>query len=168
MNYKVIGPPGTGKTHTLLEKVKEYVDNGTPLARIGYFAFTRKAAYEARDRFLKEFPNLNKKDLKYFQTLHSFTFNYLGLREEDVIQEEHYRSIGETIGVRINYANYEKNEYNGIFTSNSEYLNIVNLARVKKISALDQLDHNEHIGKIERDKIHIISKEIYYYKKTYH
>jgi superfamily I DNA/RNA helicase len=168
MNYKVIGPPGTGKTHTLLEKVKEYVDNGTPLARIGYFAFTRKAAYEARDRFLKEFPNLNKKDLKYFQTLHSFAFNYLGLREEDVIQEEHYRSIGETIGVRINYANYEKNEYNGIFTSNSEYLNIVNLARVKKISALDQLDHNEHLGKIERDKLDIISKEIDSYKKTYH
>ena len=131
MNYKVIGPPGTGKTHTLLEKVKEYINKGTPLTRIGYFAFTRKAAYEARNRFLKEFPNLVKKDLKYFQTLHSFCFNYLGLKEEDVIQEDHYRSIGETIGVRINYANYEKNEYNGIFTSNSEYLNIVNLASVR-------------------------------------
>ena len=168
MNYKVIGPPGTGKTHTLLEKVKEYINKGTPLTRIGYFAFTRKAAYEARNRFLKEFPNLVKKDLKYFQTLHSFCFNYLGLKEEDVIQEDHYRSIGETIGVRINYANYEKNEYNGIFTSNSEYLNIVNLASVRKISALDQLDRNEHLGKIERYKLDIISKEIDSYKKTYH
>ena len=28
MNYKVIGPPGTGKTHTLLEKVKEMNDKG--------------------------------------------------------------------------------------------------------------------------------------------
>ena len=66
MNYKVIGPPGTGKTHYLLNKVKEYVKNGTPLNRIGYFAFTRKAAREARDRFLEEFTHLKKKDLKYF------------------------------------------------------------------------------------------------------
>ena len=167
MNYKVIGPPGTGKTHYLLNKVKEYVKNGTPLNRIGYFAFTRKAAREARDRFLEEFTHLKKKDLKYFQTLHSFAFNYLGLKEEDVMQEEHYRSIGESIGVRIKYASYEINEYNGIFTSNSEYLNIINLAQVKQISSLDQLDLNEHLGKIERFKVDIISKEIESYKKTY-
>ena len=167
MNYKVIGPPGTGKTHYLLNKVKEYVKNGTPLNRIGYFAFTRKAAREARDRFLEEFTHLKKKDLKYFQTLHSFAFNYLGLKEEDVMQEEHYRSVGESIGVRIKYASYEINEYNGIFTSNSEYLNIISLAQVKQISSLDQLDLNEHLGKIERFKVDIISKEIASYKKTY-
>ena len=64
MIKKILGPPGTVKTFTLLNHVKEYIKKGTPLHRIGYFAFTRKAAYEARDRFLKESPNLNKKDLK--------------------------------------------------------------------------------------------------------
>ena len=63
MNYKVVGPPGTGKTQTLLDKVIEYKNLGTPLERIGYFAFTRKAAYEARDRFLETFPHLTKKIL---------------------------------------------------------------------------------------------------------
>ena len=53
MRYKVVGPPGTGKTRRLLNEVQKYVDKGTPLNRIGYFAFTRKAAGEARDRFLK-------------------------------------------------------------------------------------------------------------------
>jgi len=167
MNYKVIGPPGTGKTQTLLDKVIEYKNEGTPLDRIGYFAFTRKAAHEARDRFLEAFPNLSKKDIKHFRTLHSFAFRYLGLKEENVMQEEHYKIIGEKCGLRIKYAAYEKNDFNGIFTSNSEYLNLINLAQVRNISVLDQLDRNEHLGKIERDKIEIVSKHIDDYKSSY-
>ena len=42
MRYKVVGPPGTGKTRRLLNEVQRYVDKGTPLKKIGYFAFTRK------------------------------------------------------------------------------------------------------------------------------
>jgi superfamily I DNA/RNA helicase len=167
MNYKVIGPPGTGKTQTLLDKVIEYKNAGTPLDRIGYFAFTRKAAHEARDRFLETFPNLNKKDIKHFRTLHSFAFKYLGLQEENVMQEEHYKIIGEECKLRIKYATYEKNEFNGIFTSNSEYLSLINLASVRNISILDQLDRNEHLGKIERDKLQVVAKHIEDYKNTY-
>ena len=42
MRYKVIGPPGTGKTRRLLNEVHNYVKKGTPLNLIGYFALTRK------------------------------------------------------------------------------------------------------------------------------
>jgi len=167
MNYKVVGPPGTGKTQTLLDKVMEYKKSGTPLERIGYFAFTRKAAHEARDRFLEAFPHLTKKNIKHFRTLHSFAFRYLGLQEENVMQEEHYKVIGEECGLRIKYATYEKNEFNGIFTSNSEYLSLINLATVRNINVLDQLDRNEHLGKIERDKIQVVAKHIEDYKNTY-
>ena len=167
MNYKVIGPPGTGKTQTLLDKVIEYKNKGIPLDRIGYFAFTRKAAHEARDRFLETFPHLTKKNIKHFRTLHSFAFRHLGLQEENVMQEEHYKIIGEQCKLRIKYASYEKNDFNGIFTSNSEYLNLINLARVRNISVLDQLDRNEHLGKIERDKIQVVAKHIESYKNTY-
>ena len=31
MRYKVVGPPGTGKTKTLLDKVKMYLDTGISL-----------------------------------------------------------------------------------------------------------------------------------------
>ena len=167
MNYKVIGPPGTGKTQTLLNKVMEYKEAGIPLDRIGYFAFTKKAAYEARDRLLETYLFLKKKDVKHFRTLHSFAFRYLGLQEENVMQEEHYKTIGEECGLRIKYATYEKNDFNGIFTSNSEYLSLINLAAVKRIPVLDQLDKNEHLGKIERDKLQIVEKHIDDYKQTY-
>ena len=167
MRYKVVGPPGTGKTRRLLNEVQKYVAKGTPLNRIGYFAFTRKAAGEARDRFLKVRTELTKKDIKYFQTLHSLAFNRLGLKEENVMQDLNYKKIGETCGIQIKYASYEINNWNGIFSSDSEYLGLINLARVKQISVLEQLDLNEHLSKIERNKLDAIEKEINNYKKIY-
>ena len=167
MRYKVVGPPGTGKTRRLLNEVQRYVKKGVPLKRIGYFAFTRKAAGEARDRFLKINTHLTKKDIQYFQTLHSLAFNKLGLKEENVMQDLNYKVIGETCGIQIKYATYETNNWNGIFSSDSEYLSMINLARVKQISVMDQLDLNEHLSKIERDKLDAIEKEINNYKEIY-
>ena len=166
MRYKVVGPPGTGKTRRLLNEVQKYVKKGIPLNRIGYFAFTRKAAGEARDRYLKVETHLSKKDIKHFQTLHSLAFNNLGLKEENVMQELNYKRIGEECGIQISYASYETNSWNGIFSSNSEYLNLINLARVRQTSPLEELDRNEHLGKIERFKLDAIAKEIDDYKKT--
>ena len=167
MRYKVIGPPGTGKTRRLLNEVHNYVKKGTPLNLIGYFAFTRKAAGEARERYLEVNTHLTKKDIQYFQTLHSLAFNTLGLKEENVMQELNYKRIGEECGIQISYASYESNNWNGIFSSNSEYLNLINLARVRQSSPLEELDRNEHLGKIERFKLDAIAKEIEDYKKTH-
>ena len=167
MRYKVIGPPGTGKTRRLLNEVHRYVKKGVPLDRIGYFAFTRKAAREARDRYLKVETQLTKKDIQYFQTLHSLAFHKLGLKEENVMQELNYKAIGESCGIQIKYASYEKNSWNGIFTSDSEYLNIINLARVKQIDPLEQFDKNEHLTQVERNKLDAINKEINNYKNSY-
>ena len=167
MRYKVVGPPGTGKTRRLLNEVQRYVDKGVKLNRIGYFAFTRKAAGEARDRFLKINTELTKKDIKYFQTLHSLAFNRLGLKEENVMQDLNYKAIGDSCGIQVKYASYEINNWNGIFSSNSEYLSLINLARVRQIPVLQQLDLNEHLSKIERDKLQAIDAEINNYKKIY-
>ena len=46
MMRKILGPPGTGKTTKLLKYVKTFLKLGTPLEKIGYFAFTKKAANE--------------------------------------------------------------------------------------------------------------------------
>ena len=54
MRTIVLGPPGTGKTTTLLNKVDDYLKQTDP-DKIGYFAFTQKAAHEARDRAIKKF-----------------------------------------------------------------------------------------------------------------
>ena len=50
MIYKYFGPPGTGKTHKLISRAKAYIRIGTPLDKIAYFAFTKKAADVAKNR----------------------------------------------------------------------------------------------------------------------
>ncbi len=96
--YKFYGPPGTGKTHRLISRVKAYARKGIPLHKIGYFAFTRKAAEEARKRI-----GANEKEIPYFQTLHSFAYHKLDLKEENIMQPYHYEDLGKSLGIRVNY-----------------------------------------------------------------
>ena len=75
----ILGPPGTGKTTTLLNVVDEAISSGMPPEKIAYLAFTRKAAYEAQERAMARF-NIDSDRLPYFRTLHSLAFKKLGIQ----------------------------------------------------------------------------------------
>ena len=130
MIKKIFGPPGTGKTTTLLNYVEDYINKGTPLDKIGYFAFTRNAANVAKNKMMERKPQLNKSDLKYFQTLHSFAFHTLGMSEDRVMQPVHYEQIGKELNLRVT----DSGDESGYLDFNSEYFKLINKARVKDIS----------------------------------
>ena len=164
MKTIVLGPPGTGKTTTLLNLVEKYLKKINP-NRIGYFAFTRKAAHEARDRAIAKF-NLTEEDLPYFRTLHSLAFRRLGIQKQNVMEKRHYADLGNKLGFPVDYEENEQ-EMNGIFSTKSDYLRIIQLAKLRNISFEKQYDLKEHTQDVEFNKLKIIANELERYKKEY-
>jgi len=164
MKTIVFGPPGTGKTHTLLEKVDEYLKTTNP-DRIGYFAFTKKAANEAKERAMKKF-NLEEDDLPYFRTLHSLAFKSLGLKKNQVMQKRHYEDLGRKEHLFLDYNDYDEEE-TGLFSTKSDYLRIINLAKLRNITIDEQYNLKEHNQDVEYSTLIHLSKQLVQYKKDY-
>ena len=135
----ILGPPGTGKTHTLLNRVEEELARGTPPDRIAFLAFTKKAATEARDRAMKKF-DLEEQHLPYFRTLHSFAFHQLGLTKAEVMSRDNYKEFAQSFGMDLGSVT-DGNDSGGVFTTDNILINEVNLARMK---CLDLEQHYNH------------------------
>jgi len=160
----VLGPPGTGKTTTLLNEVDKHLKETDP-DKIGYFSFTQKAAYEARDRAMLKF-NLSEDDLPYFRTLHSLAFRRLGIKKEEVMQRRHYEDLGRKMGLIVDYHEYD-NEHTGLFTTKSDLLRIVQIAKLRGITPEQQYNLKEHTQDITVKQLKQFVHDLNQYKRDY-
>ena len=82
------------------------------------------------------------------------------------MQPRHYKDLGKKLGFPVTYADYQEDQ-GGIFTSDSEYLRIIQLAQLRNITPEQQFDLAEHTQDLERDQLRIIHNELRRYKKEY-
>ena len=162
MRKIIYGPPGTGKTYYLMNELEKILEKVEP-SKIGYFTFSRNGAQEGKNRAMDKF-NLTEKDLPYFRTLHSFCFNILGLKKENVMQEKDYKDLGRDLQIEFEGVRYD-HDHEGILHSKDPYISLISLARNKRISPLDLYNQNGYSYNLTYDKLDIISKELHQYKK---
>lgn len=125
---KVFGPPGTGKTTFLLDCVAKLIEDGVSVPHIGYFAFTKKAAYEARDRAIDRFDFLQKTDFGNFRTLHSLAYARLALSPDKVLKEKQLREFSQKMGIEVQL---QSGDETGDVRASNPALDVYNLARLR-------------------------------------
>lgn len=97
----VLGPPGTGKTTTLLNRIDGLLKQGVNPQKIAYVSFTRKAAHEARDRALEKFTQYSEEQFSGFRTLHAMAYWNLGVSNNLMFNRRHAAAFGKEIGYYV-------------------------------------------------------------------
>ncbi len=128
----ILGPPGTGKTSTLLGLIEDELENGTQSESIGFFTFTKKAVTEGKQRAMAKF-SISDKDLPYFRTLHSLAFRQLGLTRESVVSNTDIKDLNEKLNLRLTGRTTTDDGHLFGMTHDDRLAFIENLARMRNI-----------------------------------
>jgi len=162
--FRIFGPPGTGKTTTLLDLVDKALESGTPSTEIAFLAFTRKAAREARERASRRFGLDPRRDLPYFRTLHSLAFRLTGLTTEQLMSAEHYKELEKRTGFELTGSGGMEEEATSSIKKESEILRLITLARLKRTS----LQTEYHGTRIRHTwtEVNYLARSLEKYKKT--
>ena len=133
----ILGPPGTGKTSTLLGLIEDELQNGTNPESIGFFTFTKKAVNEGKERAMNKF-SISNKELPYFRTLHSLAFRQLGLTRESVVSNSDIKDLNEKLNLKLTGRTTSDDGHLFGMTHDDRLAFLENLARMRDISLKEQ------------------------------
>ena len=101
MNVQVIvGPPGTGKTETLVNQLNAVVSSGIDPKRVAMVAFTRAAKAELLGRIGSRL-GIAEDDLPWLKTIHGMAFKLLGGATGNVMDAREWRAFAAECGYNL-------------------------------------------------------------------
>ena len=141
----IFGPPGCGKTFTLINVVRDALKKGTPPDKIGFVSFSRKSVEEARTRVATEL-NLTEEDTPWFRTLHSTGFQWLGFNKDQVMSKYDFNNIGNEVGLVFD-TNTARNSQDGLINMSAregnKYLEVIHRSIMRCVSLEEQFNETE-------------------------
>ena len=136
----ILGPPGCGKTHRLINIVKEQIQDGVNPERIAFVSFSKKSIEEARLRSSMEL-ELPHDKVPWFRTLHSIGFRWLGMKTEEIVNRYDFNKIGIQLGMVFDNGTAAAMTDGLLPVSAKEgnkYLELIGRAKLRKISLEEQ------------------------------
>lgn len=141
----ILGPPGTGKTTELIQRLEWAFERGIKPEEVAFLAFTKKAADVAVQRAIDRF-GFARNRFPYFRTIHSLAFHENKISRSAVMRQENYRDLGQEFGwdFTASYENFEERPNYG-HGKGDELLRCYDLAKAKGISVTQEAKSGEYM-----------------------
>ena len=166
MRTVIAGPPGTGKTHTLIHKHlhNELIVNKVNPKKICYITFSNAAANEARERIQKEYPTF---EFDWICTMHSMGTKQLNIdTSTQLLKDKNWNAFKNKYGHTDMHFETVEHE-NGHHEYKNQYMKIIEYSRSRKIELQDAAIELDLIDFISEPLLEQLNEDIISYKQDY-
>jgi len=132
--HLILGPPGTGKTFTLLAHIEGALGDGCAPDAIAFMSFTKAACREAKERAMRKF-KLDREALIWFRTIHSAAFKLIGASMDDMMRKDDWAQFCERYGYDLsdNRGSLEDDMETVLRTDDDELMAAMNWGRSRML-----------------------------------
>ena len=161
--YLVLAGPGTGKTFTVIQRIKNIIKKGTNPQKILCLTFSDTAAKEMKERINKELKNINNINI---YTYHSFCLNLIEQYEEYFSLSDNFRIITEASSKALLKEvidefkpKYFKNSKNDPYACIEDILKKINCIKQNRLTK-EQFEYNLKYNKDWCPKLNKLKEKI--------